>query len=178
MATPIERLVHALSQLPGVGEKTATRLAFFILKQKPNYARELAAALGDLHEKIRLCEFCQNLTQETPCRLCQDPKRVSELLLVVETPQDMLAIERTQTFRGAYHILHGAISPLEGVSPEDLKISELLRRIQNQSVQEVILGTNPNVEGEATSLYPFQFAQTPRASRHPFGFRHAGGRWD
>ena len=153
MASPIDRLVHYLSQLPGIGEKTATRLTFFILRQKPTYARELSAALADLHEKVSLCKRCQNLTEINPCRLCADPKREAQSLLVVETPQDMLAIERSQSYRGQYHILHGAISPLEGVGPDDLKIGELLSRLGAEGIQEVILATNPNVEGEATALY-------------------------
>lgn len=153
MASPIDRLVHYLSQLPGIGEKTATRLTFFILRQKPNYAKELAAALADLHDKVGFCKRCQNLTEQNPCQLCVDPRRDARTLLVVETPQDLLAIERSQSYRGLYHILHGAISPLEGVGPNDLKIPELLARLGPEGMQEVILATNPNVEGEATALY-------------------------
>lgn len=153
MSSPIEKLVHYLSQLPGIGEKSATRLAFFILRQKSDYARELAAALSQLHQEVRLCERCQNLTQENPCRHCQDPKRDGGTVLVVETPQDMLALERSQGYRGLYHILHGSISPLEGVRPDDLKIKELLARIQPEGITEVILATSSNVEGEATALY-------------------------
>ncbi|MFO1462983.1 MAG: recombination mediator RecR [bacterium] len=153
MASPIDRLVHYLSQLPGIGEKTATRLTFFILRQKPNYAKELAAALADLHDKVGFCKRCQNLTEQNPCQLCVDPRRDARTLLVVETPQDLLAIERSQSYRGLYHILHGAISPLEGVGPNDLKIPELLARLGPEGIQEVILATNPNVEGEATALY-------------------------
>ncbi len=153
MASPIDRLVHYLSQLPGIGEKTATRLTFFILRQKPGYAKELSAALADLHDKVSLCRRCQNLTEQNPCRLCADPKRDAQTVLVVETPQDLLAIERSQSYRGQYHILHGAISPLEGVGPDDLKIAELLARLSGEGLAEVILATNPNVEGEATALY-------------------------
>ncbi|HCU25528.1 MAG TPA: recombination protein RecR [Deltaproteobacteria bacterium] len=153
MASPIERLVHYLSQLPGIGEKTATRLTFFILRQKPNYAQELAAALGELHTKVSFCRRCQNLTEENPCKLCSDLRREVKSILVVETPQDMLAIERSQSYRGLYHILHGAISPLENVGPEHLKIHELLTRLPSEGIEEVILATNPNVEGEATALY-------------------------
>lgn len=153
MASPIERLVHSLSQLPGIGEKTATRLTFFILRQKKLYAQELASALSDLHEKVGFCRRCQNLTEENPCRFCADVKRDSRMLLVVESPQDMLAIERSLSYRGIYHILHGAISPLEGIGPNELKISELLARLGPEGIEEVILATNPNVEGEATSLY-------------------------
>jgi recombination protein RecR len=153
MSSPIEKLVHYLSQLPGIGEKTATRLSFFILRQKSSYAQELSAALAELHQKIQFCRRCQNLTQENPCRICSDARRDAKTALVVETPQDMLAIERSQGYRGLYHILHGVISPLEGVGPEDLKISELLTRIQPETIEEIILATNSNVEGEATALY-------------------------
>ncbi len=139
--------------MPGIGEKTATRLTFFILRQKPGYAKELSAALEDLHDKVSLCKRCQNLTEQNPCRLCADPKRDAKTVLVVETPQDLLAIERSQSYRGQYHILHGAISPLEGVGPDDLKIAELLARLSGEGLAEVILATNPNVEGEATALY-------------------------
>jgi len=153
MASPIEKLVHYLSQLPGVGEKTATRLTFFILRQKPSYAQELSAALSGLHDKVKFCVRCQNLTEENPCALCQDPRRESKTILVVETPQDLLALERSQIYRGMYHVLHGAISPLEGMGPQDLKIQELLGRLGAEGIEEVILATNPNVEGEATALY-------------------------
>lgn len=151
--SPIDKLVHSLSRLPGIGEKTAIRLAFFILQQKSSYARELGQNLLDLHENILFCEKCQNLTQLSPCKTCSDPKREGHVLLVVETPQDMLALERSHYYRGTYHILHGAISPLEGIKPEHLKIKELLARIHPEEIEEVILGTNPNVEGEATALY-------------------------
>jgi recombination protein RecR len=153
MTSPIERLVHLLSQLPGIGEKTATRLTFYVLRQKPTYAGELGAALAELHEKVQLCRRCQNLTQVNPCAICTDLKREAKTILVVETPQDLLAIERSQSYRGLYHILHGAISPLEGITPDDLKIQELLARLGGEGIDEVILATNPNVEGEATALY-------------------------
>lgn len=175
MATPIDKLVHSLSRLPGIGEKTATRLAFFILKQKDTYAKELAQALLELHQRVQFCEKCQNLTQENPCQICTDSKRDPHTLLVVETPQDMMAIEKSHTFRGRYHILHGVISPLEGMGPDDLKISELISRLEQDGIQEVILGTNPNVEGEATSLYllkllkPLGIKVTRLASGMPVG---------
>ncbi len=142
-----------MSQLPGIGEKTATRLTFFILRQRPTYAKELGAALTQLHEQVSFCSSCQNLTQQNPCALCSDPKREAGTVLVTESPQDMLAIERSQSYRGRYHILHGVISPLEGVGPNDLKIPELLARLKPEEIEEVILATNPNVEGEATALY-------------------------
>jgi len=177
MASPIDRVVHYLSQLPGIGEKTATRLTFFILRQKPAFAKELAAALGDLHDKVSLCKRCQNLTEENPCRLCSDPKRDPKTVLVVESPQDLLAIERSQSYRGLYHILHGAISPLEGVGPDDLKISELLSRLGSEGIQEAILATNPNVEGEATALYLLKILTplVPRVTRLASGVPVGGG---
>lgn len=174
-ASPIEKLVHALSQLPGIGEKTATRLAFFILKRPSDYAEDLARALLDLHAQVGFCEFCQTLTQVNPCELCTDPKRDVHTLLVVESPQDLMAIEQSNSFHGRYHVLHGVISPLEGVGPEDLKVKELMARIAPEKVQEVILGMNPNVEGEATALYlskllnPLGIQVTRLASGMPVG---------
>jgi recombination protein RecR len=175
MASPIEKLIHALSRLPGIGEKTATRLAFFILQQKEEYAQELSQALSELHQKVGFCSQCQNLTQEDPCRICSDPSRDSRLLLVMETPQDLLAVEKSYSYRGRYHVLHGVISPLDGVTPEDLKIAELLDRVRGGEIQEVILGTNPDVEGEATALYlgkllaPLGIKTTRLASGMPVG---------
>jgi recombination protein RecR len=175
MTSPIDKLVHSLSRLPGIGEKTATRLAFFILQQKEEYARELAQALEDLHQKVGFCSQCQNLTQEDPCRICADPARDGSLLLVVETPQDLIAVEKSHSYRGKYHVLHGVISPLDGVTPEDLKIAELLERVKAGGIREVILGTNPDVEGEATALYlakllgPLGLKITRLASGMPVG---------
>lgn len=175
MASPIEKLVHALSQLPGVGEKTATRLAFFILKQPHEYAQELAQALQELHGQVTFCSQCQTLTQADPCDLCRDTRRDASVIMVVETPQDLLALERSGTYRGRYHVLHGVLSPLEGISPEDLKIGALLDRLKAGGVEEVILGTNPNVEGDATSLYlikllsPLGLKITQLASGMPVG---------
>jgi recombination protein RecR len=174
-ASPIEKLVHALSQLPGIGEKTATRLAFFILKRPSDYAQDLAQALLDLHAQVGFCEFCQTLTQVNPCELCTDPKRDVHTLLVVESPQDLMAIEQSNSFHGRYHVLHGVISPLEGVGPEDLKVKELMARMAPEEIQEVILGMNPNVEGEATALYlskllnPLGIRVTRLASGMPVG---------
>jgi recombination protein RecR len=175
MASPIDKLVHALSRLPGIGEKTATRLAFFILGQDSAYAQELSQALGELHQKVGFCSQCQNLTQEDPCRICANADRDDGILLVVETPQDLLAVEKSRSYRGKYHVLHGVISPLDGVTPEDLQIAELLTRVKSGLVREVILGTNPDVEGEATALYlgkligPLQIKITRLASGMPVG---------
>jgi len=153
MMNPIDRLVHELSKLPGVGERTATRLAFFILREEEHYARSLAQALIDIKERVRLCSLCENLTELDPCKICVDSRRDTSLICVVEEPSDMIAVERTHAFRGRYHILHGAISPLDGIGPDELKITELLKRIHGGGVSEVIVATNASVEGEATALY-------------------------
>ncbi len=152
-AKPIDHLIEALSKLPGIGKKTASRLAFYILRSSLSEAQELAKAILDVKEKIRLCSICFNLTDEDPCWICRDEKRTSELLCVVEGPNDLVAIENTGAYHGKYHVLHGAISPLEGIGPEVLKIKELMDRLQTGKVVEVILATNPTVEGGATTLY-------------------------
>ncbi len=152
-ASPIDRLVHELAKLPGIGEKTATRLAFFVLRQPGQYARDLSRALVDVKEKVRLCSSCLNLTEHDPCDQCRDTRRDDSIICVVEDPTDMMAIEKTHAYRGRYHILHGALSPLSGVGPDDIKITELLTRLESQAVRELIIATNPNVEGEATALY-------------------------
>ncbi|MCK6552308.1 recombination mediator RecR [Myxococcota bacterium] len=153
---PIARLVQALSRLPGIGEKTATRLAFHILREGPDKARALAEALVDATERTHLCERCMNLTDVELCTVCADPRRDPTLVCVVERVPDLRAIERSQEFRGQYHVLHGTLAPLEGTGPEDLKIKELLVRLRTTgelAIREVILATNPSVEGEATALY-------------------------
>lgn len=154
---PIARLSLLLARLPGVGEKTAQRLAFHILESPPDYARELAAALTALEREVRLCSRCCNLTAHDPCALCTDPQRDGRLLCVVESVPDLLAVERTREYRGRFHVLHGALSPLEGVGPDQLKIKELLARLHpapgEPAIEEVIVATDPTVEGEATALY-------------------------
>ena len=150
---PINRLIHELSKLPGIGERTATRLAFFILREPNGYAGNLSTAIKDVKDKIRLCSECLDLTESDPCVRCQDVKRDTTAICVVEEPSDVLAIERTHAFSGRYHILHGALSPLDGISPDDIKIAELLRRLERNDISEVIVATNANVEGEATALY-------------------------
>ena len=152
-AKPIDHLIEALTRLPGIGKKTASRLAFHILRSSSSEAQELARAILDVKEKIRLCSICFNLTDEDPCRICQDEHRSTEILCVVEGPNDLIAIENTGTFNGRYHVLHGTISPLEGIGPDDLKIKELLGRLQKERISEVILATNPTVEGGTTALY-------------------------
>ncbi len=152
-AKPIDHLIEALSKLPGIGKKTASRLTFHILRSNPSEAQELARAILDVKEKIRLCSICFNLTDEDPCRICQDEQRFREVLCIVEGPNDLIAIENTGVFNGRYHVLHGTISPLEGVGPDNLKIKELMERLQREKISEVILATNPTVEGGATALY-------------------------
>jgi recombination protein RecR len=152
-ADPISRLIRELAKLPGIGEKTASRLAFHVLRAPGEYARDLAQALVEVKEKIRLCSVCMNLTEQDPCSLCADARRDASLIAVVATPPDLYAIERTGGYRGRYHVLHGVLSPLEGVGPDDLRIRELLTRLSGSDVREVILATSPNVEGEATAMY-------------------------
>ncbi|HWE23019.1 MAG TPA: recombination mediator RecR [Myxococcales bacterium] len=151
-ADPIARLTVLLAKLPGVGEKTAQRLAFHILESPPQYARDLAEALTSLEREVRLCSTCSNLTSQDPCTICSDAQRDAKIVCVVESVPDLLAIERTREFRGRYHVLHGALSPLDGIGPDQLKLKELLARLHGE-VQEVIVATNPTVEGEATALY-------------------------
>jgi recombination protein RecR len=150
---PIARLVEALTKLPGIGEKSASRLAFHILGSTEEYARSLAQAIVDVKEKIRLCSVCMNITEQDPCRLCQDPGRTEEIVCVVEEPNDLYAIEKTGSFHGKYHVLHGVISPLDGIGPDEIYVKELLERLKTGKVKEVLLATNPVVEGDATALY-------------------------
>jgi recombination protein RecR len=175
---PIARLVQALSRLPGIGEKTATRLAFHILREGKEKARELADALVQATERIRFCGRCMNLTDRDECAICADPRRDPSVVCVVERVPDLRAIERSQEFRGHYHVLHGALAPLEGLGPDDIKIKELLLRMHDpgeRRVREVILATNPSVEGEATALYiqkiltPLGVKVTRIASGMPIG---------
>jgi len=150
---PITSLVEALTKLPGIGEKSASRLAFHILGSPEEYARELAQAILDVKEKIRLCSVCMNITDQDPCRLCQDPSRNEEIVCVVEEPNDLYAIEKTGSFNGKYHVLHGVISPLDGIGPDEIYVKELLERLKDGTIKEVLLATNPVVEGDATALY-------------------------
>jgi recombination protein RecR len=153
VADPIARLVKELAKLPGIGEKSAQRLAFHILKAGPAYAGDLAAAIAGVVRDVSLCSSCQTLTDADPCPICRDERRDPRTLCVVEGVPDLLAIERTHEWRGRYHVLHGALSPLDGVGPGDLKIRELLVRLEQSPVDEVVIATNPDVEGEATALY-------------------------
>jgi len=150
---PVARLIDALQRLPGIGPKTAQRLTFYMLKRPTDEVRELGDALIAVKEKITYCRTCFNVTDEDPCRICGDPRRDDHVICVVEEPNDLLAMERTGEYRGRYHVLLGALSPLDGIGPDDLKIRELLARLEDRETTEVILATNPNVEGEATALY-------------------------
>lgn len=150
---PIDRLVRAISRLPGIGEKTATRLAIFILRDTKGVANDLIHSLTYILEKVRFCKICQNLTEEEFCPICRDPERDKALICVVQEPVDLLMVEKTGDYRGVYHILHGALSPLDGIGPEEIRIQGLTKRIRQGGVKEVILATNPNPEGEATALY-------------------------
>jgi recombination protein RecR len=150
---PLNRLVAALAKLPGIGEKTAQRLAFHILRAPPELAAELGAALEEMKTKVRLCVRCFALTEAELCRFCTDTRREDRVLCVVEGIADLMAIERTREFKGRYHVLHGVLSPLDGTGPDQLRIRELVQRLEDGKVEELIVATNPDVEGEATALY-------------------------
>lgn len=152
-ARPLARLVSELEKLPGIGPKSAQRVAFHILRISREEARMLADAIAEVKERIRFCEKCFNFTEQPLCDICADTRRDHSLICVVAEPRDLMAMERTHEFRGVYHVLHGVISPQEGVLPDMLKVRELLQRLAEQAVQEVIVATNPTVEGEATALY-------------------------
>jgi recombination protein RecR len=150
---PIERLVASLKRLPGIGEKSATRLAFFLLSAPDALVSELAESMVRLKREIVLCEQCYDLTQVSPCAICRDPKRTAGLLCVVEEPADRAAVERSGVFSGRYFVLGGALSPIEGVGPEDLRVAELEARVRGGGLDEVVIATNPNAEGDATAHY-------------------------
>jgi recombination protein RecR len=152
-AAPIAKLIDEFSKLPGIGQKTAQRLAFHILSLSEAKALELATAIKEAKSKVKYCSNCGNLTDIDPCSICTSVHRNKSFICVVESPRDIIAMEKTREYRGLYHVLHGAISPMEGIGPEDIKIKELLQRIQKGDVKEVILATNPNIQGEATAMY-------------------------
>lgn len=149
----VTNLIEAFSRLPGVGPKTASRLTYYLLRAPDELSQTLASALADLKSKTRYCSVCFNITEEDPCPICRDDARDASQVVVVEDPLDVLAVERTGAYTGRYHVLHGAISPVEGIGPEDLKIRELVERVQQGGVLEVIIATNPGMEGDATAMY-------------------------
>jgi recombination protein RecR len=149
----VENLVAQLTRLPGVGQRTAQRLAFHVLRAPKEEALALAAAIEEVKERVRFCRECGNLTEEEVCAICRDTRRDHSLICVVEQPVDLISVERTAEYRGLYHVLGGALSPIDGVEPSDLRIDELLRRVERNGVEEVVLATNPNMTGEATAAY-------------------------
>lgn len=150
---PVTKLIEAFSRLPGVGPKTASRLTYFLLRAPEDLSSSLADALRDLRTKTTMCSECFNITVDNPCPICTDAKRESKLIAVVEEPLDVLALERTAAYKGKYHVLHGAISPVNGIGPDDLKIKELVKRVEKDGILEVIIATNPGLEGDATAMY-------------------------
>ena len=174
-AKPISRLIEELNKLPGIGPKTAQRLAYHLLQAPPERSRDLADAIVSIKENLKLCSICLNIADSDPCGICADESRDRTKVCVVEEPIDIMPLERTRKFRGLYHVLHGVISPGDGIKPEDLHIRELLDRLSGNPITEVILATNPNVEGEATSMYiqrlisPLGIRVTRLARGLPFG---------
>ncbi|MBI3584025.1 MAG: recombination protein RecR [Nitrospinae bacterium] len=169
------KLIEELRKLPGVGRKTAERLAFYILKSQRHETDALVKAISELKEKVRLCSICSSITETDPCNICSDMNREKNTLCVVEEPHDVFAIEKTKEYKGSYHVLMGVLSPLDGIGPSDLKIEELLSRVRENGIREVILATNPNLEGEATAMYiakvlkPFGMKVTRIARGLPVG---------
>jgi recombination protein RecR len=172
---PVQKLIDELGRLPGIGPKSAQRIAYYLLKVAPEDARRLAASIVEVKEKISWCRRCFNIAEGEECSICRDPRRDSTVLCVVEEPRDIVAVERTQEFRGRYHVLQGTISPIEGVGPDQLRIKDLLHRIPVEEVKEVILATNPNTDGEVTAMYlakvltPLSVRVTRIASGLPVG---------
>ena len=153
-ARPLNQLISQLSKLPGIGGKTAQRLAFYIMNMEEREALSLADSIRQAREKMHYCSICGNLTDQDPCKICQDSRRDPGVLCVVEQPQDIMAMERMKEYTGRYHVLHGVISPMDGIGPEDINLKSLILRLQKEdAVKEVILATNPNIEGEATAMY-------------------------
>jgi recombination protein RecR len=172
---PVQDLIDELGRLPGVGPKGAQRIAFYLLAADPADTRRLVTALTEVKDKVRFCTICGNVAEQEHCRVCRDPRRDLTVICVVEEPKDVVAIERTREFRGRYHVLGGAISPIEGVGPDDLRIRELMTRLADGTVTELILATDPNLEGEATATYlarlmkPMDLRVTRLASGLPVG---------
>ncbi|NCB04095.1 MAG: recombination protein RecR [Clostridia bacterium] len=174
-APPLEKLIEQFQRLPGVGHKSAQRMAFYVLSMTDEHAGELAQAILDAKRTIRTCSVCQNLTEGEICPICSDKSRDSSVICVVSDPKDLLAIERTREYHGLYHVLHGVISPLSGIGPEDIRAKELLRRVADTEVHEIIMATNPDTEGETTAMYltrllrPFEVRITRLAYGIPAG---------
>ena len=150
---PLARLINEMSKLPGIGSKTAQRLAFYILSLEDKEAEQLAQSILTAKREMRYCSVCGNLTDTDPCSICSDPSRDGTEICVVESPKDVMAMERIREFNGLYHVLHGVISPMDGIGPEDINLMSLLKRLQDSNVKELIIATNPNIEGEATAMY-------------------------
>ncbi len=172
---PIAKLIDSFTRLPGVGSKTAARLAFHVLRMEEDNVVEFAKALVSVKRNLLYCSVCCNITDTDPCRICQDKSRDTSSICVVQEPKDMIALERMKEYNGMYHVLHGAISPMEGIGPDELRVAELLNRLADEQVQELILATNPNIEGEATAMYlsrlvkPFELKVTRIAHGLPVG---------
>jgi len=150
---PVTKLIDSFMKLPGIGPKTAARLAFYVLTMKEDTVLEFAKALVNVKREITYCSVCGHITEKDPCYICSDPHRDRTTICVVEEPKDVIAMEKMKEYNGLYHVLHGSISPMEGIGPEDIKIPELLKRLQDEKVKELILATDPNIEGEATAMY-------------------------
>jgi len=150
---PLAKLIDSFSRLPGIGPKTAGRLAFHVLRMKEDDVIDFAKALVNVKRNLHYCSVCCNITDTDPCRICQDKSRDASIICVVQEPKDLVAMERTKEFNGYYHVLHGAISPMEGIGPDEIRIADLLKRLSDETVEELILATNPNIEGEATAMY-------------------------
>ncbi len=172
---PLEILIEQFAKLPGIGKKTATRLAFHVLNSSKEDATAFAKAITDAKEQVKLCRICQNITDSETCTLCENPKRDNSVICVTENPKDVISIEKTNEYHGLYHVLHGAISPMDNIGPNDIKIPELLERLKDDTVKEVIMATNPTIEGEATAMYiaklikPFGIKVTRIAHGIPVG---------
>ena len=172
---PLEILIEQFAKLPGIGKKTATRLAFHVLNSSKEDATAFANAITNAKEQVKLCKICQNITDTETCALCESPKRDNSVICVTESPKDVISIEKTNEYHGLYHVLHGAISPMDNIGPNDIKIPELLERLKDDTVKEVIMATNPTIEGEATAMYiaklikPFGIKVTRIAHGIPVG---------
>ncbi len=175
IAAPVSRLIDEFVKLPGVGPKTAQRLAYFVLRQPEGEARRLAEAIVQVKERVVLCSVCFNVTEHSPCAICANPARDHAKICVVEEPLDITALERTNAYRGVYHVLHGALNPIEGINPDDIKVAELVERVRRDKVEEIIVATNPNQLGDATAawivhqLAPFGVHLTRLARGLPMG---------